>query len=215
VSHRRGRRAIFVGDLVDRGPDSAGVLRLVMDMAAAGNALAVPGNHDDKLLRALQGRPVQRKYGLAETLAQIESRPPEFKAEVQAFLAGLPSHYRLDGGRLVVAHAGLIEPLQGRLSRRVRDFALYGLTTGETDQYGLPVRLLWAKDYRGRAFVVYGHTPVVEPLRLNHTLNIDTGCAFGGRLTALRYPEQTLVSVPAHQTYYAPQRPFLTSADAV
>ena len=112
----------------------------------------------------------------------------------------------LDDGRLVVAHAGLKEEMQGRASGRVRDFALYGETTGETDEFGLPVRLDWAQNYRGRALVVYGHVAVSEPRWLNNTVNIDTGCAFGGRLTALRYPEKELVTVPAGRIYYAARR---------
>ena len=76
----------------------------------------------------------------------------------------------------------------------------------------LPVRYNWAADYRGKALVVYGHTPVPEPLFLNNTVNIDTGCVFGGQLTALRYPEREIVSVKAHQTYYEPARPFLPEA---
>ena len=62
-------------------------------------------------------------------------------------------HYVLDDGRLVVAHAGLKEAYHGRASGRVRSFALYGDTTGETDEYGLPVRYPWANDYRGTAMV--------------------------------------------------------------
>ena len=114
----------------------------------------------------------------------------------------------LDGGRLVVAHAGLIERYHGRASGRVREFCLYGQTTGETDEYGLPVRYPWATEYRGRAVVVYGHTPVPAAEWLNNTLCLDTGCVFGGRLTALRYPERTLVSVPAARVYHPPARPF-------
>ena len=125
------------------------------------------------------------------------------------FLHGLVSHYVLDGGRLVAAHAGLKEEMQGRASGRVRDFALYGETTGEMDELGLPVRADWAAGYRGAAHVVYGHTPVAEPQWLNRTINIDTGCVFGGRLTALRWPERELVSVPARRTYVGPSRPFL------
>jgi protein phosphatase len=96
----------------------------------------------------------------------------------------------------------------------VRTFALYGETTGETDQFGLPVRYPWATDYRGRATVLYGHTPVPTPEWVNDTLCLDTGCVFGGRLTALRYPERELVSVAARQTYYEPARPFLPEGDA-
>jgi protein phosphatase len=204
-----GRKAIFLGDLVDRGPKVAEVLRLVMQMVDAGHALCVPGNHDMKLLRKLKGRNVQLTHGLAETLQQLEKEPPEFVRQVTKFLDDLVSHYVLDGGNLVCAHAGMKEEMQGRGSGHVRDFALYGETTGETDEFGLPIRYNWAADYRGRAMVVYGHTPVAEPEWLNRTINIDTGCVFGGRLTALRYPEKELVSVPARHTYYEPAKPFL------
>ncbi len=209
VEPPEGRRAIFLGDLVDRGPKSPEVLRLVMGMVASGAALCVPGNHDAKLVRALRGKNVQLKYGLAGTLEQLENEPTEFREEVASFLDRLVSHYVLDEGRLVVAHAGLKERFQGRASGRVRDFALFGETTGETDEFGLPVRYDWASEYRGEASVVYGHTPVPEPGWVNRTINIDTGCAFGGSLTALRYPEMDLVAVPARETYYEPARPFL------
>jgi protein phosphatase len=208
-AHPEGRKAIFLGDLVDRGPDSPGVLRIVMAMTAAGAALVVPGNHDVKLLRKLRGRDVTVNHGLAETLAQLEPEPPAFKAQVAEFVDGLVSHYVLDGGRLVVAHAGMKQEMQGRGSGRVREFALYGETTGETDEFGLPVRYNWAAEYRGPATVVYGHTPVPRPEWLNRTICIDTGCVFGGSLTALRYPERELVAVPALRAYAQPARPFL------
>jgi protein phosphatase len=181
-----GRRAIFVGDYVDRGPDTPRVLRLVMSMVAAGTAICLPGNHDQKLVRKLKGRAVRITHGLAETLAQLEAERDDFREQVRDFLGGLVSHVVVDDGKLVVAHAGMKEAYQGRSPGRVRDFALFGETTGETDEFGLPVRLQWAGDYRGRAAVVYGHTPVAEPEWLNNTINIDTGCVFGGRLTALR-----------------------------
>jgi protein phosphatase len=214
AEHPVGRRAVFVGDLVDRGPDSPGVLRLVMGMVAAGHALCVPGNHENKLVKVLRGRNVQITHGLELTLAQLEQEDEAFRSAVEDFCHGLVSHYVLDGGALVVAHAGLKESLQGRSSARVRDFALYGETTGETDEFGLPVRYPWANEYRGRAMVLYGHTPVPTPEWINNTLCLDTGCVFGGRLTALRYPERELVSVAAAQTYYEPARPFLAEGAA-
>ncbi|MCI0462400.1 MAG: polynucleotide kinase-phosphatase [Gemmataceae bacterium] len=211
--HPHGRKAVFLGDLVDRGPRSLDTLLLVRSMVAAGTALCVPGNHDMKLLRRLQGKNVQVTHGLDRTLAEIDALPDEARAKVcgetAEFLDGLVSHYVLDGGKLVVAHAGMKEAMQGRGSGQVRQFALYGETTGETDEFGLPVRYNWAAEYRGRAVVVYGHTPVPEAEWLNHTINIDTGCVFGGKLTALRYPELELVSVPAARTYSEPARPFL------
>ena len=209
-----GRKAVFVGDLVDRGPDSPSVLRLVMHMVGNGTALCVPGNHDVKLQRKLAGRDVRITHGLAETLQQLEGEDTGFLQQIERFVDGLVSHYVLDDGKLVVAHAGLREELQGRSSARVREFALYGETTGETDTFGLPVRYDWAQDYRGRATVVYGHTPVPEPEWVNQTICIDTGCVFGGRLTALRYPERELVSVPAARIHYAPATPFPAAAEA-
>ncbi|WP_432949019.1 polynucleotide kinase-phosphatase [Kribbella sp. CA-253562] len=202
-----GRRVVFVGDLVDRGPDTPGVLRLVMGMVASGNAYCVPGNHEDKLLRALRGKNVKISHGLEESLAQLAAEPEEFRREVEQFVDGLVSHYVFDGGKLVVSHAGLVERMHGRASGRVRAFCLYGETTGETDEFGLPVRYPWAQDYRGRAMVVYGHTPTPEPEWINNTICLDTGCVFGGALTALRYPERELVAVQAAEEYYAPAKP--------
>ena len=214
VTHPQGRRAVFVGDLVDRGPGVADVLRLVMSMTADGVGLCVAGNHESKLVRKLRGRNVQVSHGLAESLAQLEMESPEFLQQATEFMDGLISHYVLDDGNLVVAHAGIKAEYQGRASARVRDFCLYGETTGETDEFGLPVRANWAADYRGRAMVVYGHTAVDEPAWLNRTVNIDTGCVFGGKLTALRYPERDLVSVPAARVYYDPVRPLARDAQS-
>jgi protein phosphatase len=211
-AHPEGRTAVFVGDLVDRGPDTPGVLRRVMSMVAAGDALCVPGNHENKLGRYLKGRKVQHSHGLAETIEQLDGESEEFHARVREFVDGLVSHYVLDGGRLVVCHAGLPEKYHGRTSGRVRSHALYGDTTGETDEFGLPVRYPWAEDYRGRAAVVYGHTPVPTATWLNNTICLDTGAVFGGKLTALRWPERELVDVPAERVWYEPTKPLASEA---
>ncbi|MGJ5891878.1 polynucleotide kinase-phosphatase [Streptomyces niveiscabiei] len=210
--HPQGRTAVFVGDLVDRGPDSPGVLRRVMSMVKSGNALCVPGNHENKYGRHLKGRKVQHTHGLAETIEQMAGESEEFVAEVRKFIDGLVSHYVLDGGKLVVCHAGLPEHYHGRTSGRVRSHALYGETTGETDEFGLPVRYPWAEDYRGSAAVVYGHTPVPEATWLNNTICLDTGAVFGGKLTALRWPERELVDVPAEKVWYEPVKPLRSEA---
>lgn len=206
IAHPDRRQAVFVGDLVDRGPGVAEVLDVVMSMVNGGSALCIAGNHENKLGRALAGRQVQVTHGLAESLAQLEQRDPSFRDGVAQFIDGLISHYVLDGGRLVVAHAGLPERYHGRASARVRDIALYGDTDGESDEYGLPVRYPWADDYRGTAAVVYGHTPVPSAEWVNNTICVDTGAVFGGELTALRWPERELVSVPAAAVHYEPIR---------
>ena len=243
-SHPEGRQALFLGDLVDRGPRILDTLKLVRNMVKAGSALCILGNHENKLMRRLNGKKVKINHGLEQTMAEIEAianpTPIEPAAiasveesgergaiadtptpekdtadlakhptvmEIQAFLDSLISHYVLDDGQLVVAHAGLREELQGRGAGYVRNFALYGETTGEIDEFGLPVRYQWAAEYRGKAMVVYGHTPVVEAEWLNNTIDIDTGCVFGGKLTALRYPERELVSVDAVQVYCEPVKP--------
>lgn len=211
--HPQGRMALFLGDLVDRGPRILGTLRLVHNMVHIGNALCVQGNHDVKFLKKLRGKNVQITHGLDKTIAEYEALPEDirirFRREAISFIDSLVSHYVLDGGRLVIAHAGMSQPMQGRDSGKIRHFALYGKTTGETDEFGLPIRHNWAADYSGPAIVVYGHTPVHEPEWLNRTINIDTGCVFGGALTALRYPENSLVSIPAVQMYASPAKPFL------
>ncbi len=207
ASHPEGRTLGFVGDLVDRGPENIKVLEFVMANVAAKLAFCVPGNHDAKLLKHLLGKKVTLNHGLEETVAQIDPEPEEFRSRLKTFLDSLVSHYVFDHGKLVVAHAGLREEMQGRGSGKVRQFCMYGETTGETDEFGLPERIDWAFQYRGKALVVYGHTPFREPRWLNHTVNIDTGCTFGGMLTALRYPELETVSVPALQQYAEPKRP--------
>ena len=203
----QGRRALFVGDLVDRGPKTPGVLKLVMSMVNQNVAFCVPGNHDVKLMKYLKGAKVTLKHGLELSVEQLALETPEFRDKVKTFIDDLISHYVFDKGNLVVSHAGLREEMHGRGSGAVREFCLYGETTGEIDEFGLPVRYNWARDYKGKAMVVYGHTPVPQAQWLNNTIDIDTGCVFGGKLTALRYPEKEIVSVPAEKVYCEPVRP--------
>ncbi len=210
-SHPDGRKAAFLGDFCDRGERNADVLRIVMDMVRSGNAIAVPGNHDVKLLKYLNGNKVNPTHGLDKTIAELDANGDEFKAEVRDFIDGLISHYVLDDGKLVIAHAGIKQEYIGRGSAAVREFCLYGERTGEFDEYGLPVRLDWAGDYRGRATVVYGHIAGLEVRPQNGTFCIDTGCVFGGKLTAMRWPEKEFVSVDALTQYYEPVKPLKVS----
>lgn len=208
VSHPTNRRLIFVGDFVDRGPDTPAVLRLVMKLVELQIAYSVIGNHDDKLMRKLAGRNVQINHGLDTTLDQLKTEPKIFHEQIHDFLNSLPYYLWFENKNLLVAHAGLPEKYHGEKSKRIRELTLFGPTTGKMDEFGLPQRILWAKEYKGKPFIVFGHTPVREPLFLNNTVNIDTGCVFGGKLTALQYPEMTTISVPCKEEYAAPRRPF-------
>ena len=205
--HPKGRGLVFLGDLVDRGPKPAACLELAMNAVEHNEALCVPGNHDARIARALRGKNVERTHGIEITLDQLEKETEEKRDGIADFIERLPSHYELDNGRLIVAHAGLREDMQGGTGARVRSFCLYGETTGETDEFGLPIRTNWARDYRGDNMVVYGHTPVERAEWLNNTICLDTGCVFGGSLTALRYPENEIVSVRAKRTYTEPAKP--------
>jgi len=208
VQAPHGRLAIFVGDLVDRGPNSPDVLRIVMAMVHAGQALAVEGNHDVKFLRWLSGRQSTLTHGLDRTVAQFQTEAAPFHGEVKNFLSHLPHHLWLANGKLAIAHAGVREDMLGRESGEVRHFCVYGDTSGKSGKDGLPVRYHWAAHYRGETSVIYGHTPVLDSVWVNNTLCIDTGCCFGGHLTALRWPECTLVQVKAADIYSPSLRPF-------
>ena len=203
-----GRRAFFVGDLVDRGPNSPDVLRLVMAMVEAGHALCVAGNHDVSCQRWLEGRHTSLSHGLDLTAEQLSRESAGFRDRVRTFFAGLKGHLWVDGGALAVAHAGVREAMIGRSSGIVRAFSLYGDSEPKPAADGLPTRYHWALDYHGATAVVYGHTPVAEVGWVNNTACIDTGCCFGGRLTALRWPEREIVSVPARHTYAVRGRAF-------
>jgi len=199
-----GRHLFFLGDLVDRGPDSPQVLRVVMDLVKQGHAFCLMGNHEAKLLRKLSGHGVKPSHGLEITLQQLEGASSSFLERIRQFFESMESHYVLDEGRLVAAHAGMPENMQCRETGAVHAFGLYGKSSGKVDERGFPIRLDWASDYEGHALVVYGHTPVATAEWRHNTICIDTGCVFGGELTALRYPEMELVSVPAERIYYQP-----------
>ncbi|MBI5779968.1 MAG: polynucleotide kinase-phosphatase [Planctomycetes bacterium] len=215
--HPDNRKLIFVGDLTDRGPKIIETVNFVINHSINNLAYVVRGNHDKKFTNYLRGQNVRIDHGLEQTIAQLESLPEaeriKFKEQYQKYERNVISHYIFDQGNLAVAHAGITEYFQGRGSAQITDFCLYGQTTGEIDGYGLPVRLDWSENYRGKALVVYGHIPVEEAEFANNTIDIDQGCVFGGRLTALRYPERELIYVEAKAQYYTPTKTFSKEAD--
>lgn len=206
INHDEKRKLAFVGDLTDRGPASVDVIKLVYQLVQRGLALYTPGNHCNKLYRYFLGRKVQVTHGLETTVAELEALPREDYQTVQKQFMQLyeeaPLYLQLDNKKLIVAHAGIRADYIGRTDKKVKTFVLYGDITGEKHPDGSPVRRDWAKDYdHHEAFVVYGHTPVEHPRQMNNTINIDTGCVFGGELTAFRYPEMETISIPSEQPH--------------
>ncbi|MCM3756494.1 bis(5'-nucleosyl)-tetraphosphatase PrpE [Sporosarcina aquimarina] len=202
--HPSGRELAFVGDGMDRGPSSLQVMQLLFALQDKGQLIYSPGNHCNKLYRFAKGNNVQQTHGLETTIAELDSLSQKEKTQIlnryQHFYEALPLYHQLDSGKLIIAHAGLSEQLIGvPFSRAVRTFVLYGDITGKTLPDGRPDRRDWAKHYHGTPWIVYGHTPVKEPRFKHHTVNIDTGCVFGGKLTALRWPELETVSVASKQ----------------
>ncbi|RAZ69893.1 bis(5'-nucleosyl)-tetraphosphatase PrpE [Planococcus maitriensis] len=203
--HPEGRNLAFVGDAMDRGPESLAVLRLLFAMQDAGILYYSPGNHCNKLYRFFKGNPVELLHGLEVTVAEwrgLDKREQKkFQDRYLRFYEALPLYHQLRD-ELIVVHAGLRQDMIGKaLSRKMITFALYGEITGKYHADGRPVRGNWAKGYKGDHWIVYGHTPVETPYFQNNTVNIDTGCVFGGALTALRFPEMDIHQVPSRQPY--------------
>jgi protein phosphatase len=203
--HKDNRKLVFLGDLTDRGPDSISVMEHVYELVKNDLALYTPGNHCNKLYRYLLGSNVQIRHGLETTVAELESLKPEKRKQVSDRFCSLyenaPLYLELDNGNLVVAHAGIRADYVGQTHKKVKTFVLYGDITGETHPDGTPVRRDWAKEHTGNLTIVYGHTPVEKVRHIQNTWNIDTGCVFGGKLSALRYPEMEAVSVPSSMPF--------------
>lgn len=202
LSHPEARIPVFVGDLTDRGPDSIGVIKDTAAWVKHGQALYAPGNHCNKLYRYFLGRNVQITHGLETTVAEwqaLSSREQKkVKHQFMQLYQNAPLYQLLDQNKLVVAHAGIRHQDIGRYDKKTASFVLYGDVTGGKDEKGLPIRRDWPSIYpQGEAFIIYGHTPVEEARQVGNTINIDTGCVFGGKLTAYRYPEGELYAVPS------------------
>ncbi len=206
IVHPQGRQLAFVGDAADRGPRSMDVWNLLFVQQDAKSLIYSPGNHCNKFHRYLNGHNVQITNGLETTVAEFKQYSKEkqeaFRKRFLAFFEMLPYYHTLDDGKLVIAHAGIrADMIDKPLRKETIVFVLFGDITGEKHADGRPVRRDWAKNYKGDTYIVYGHTPVKEPRFKNKTVNIDTGCVFGGKLTAFRYPEMETISVSSKQPY--------------
>lgn len=201
VQHPEKRKLVFLGDLTDRGPNSIAVIEFVYELVQAQQAFYTPGNHCNKLYRYFLGNRVQIAHGLETTVAEYEHLPTNKQGNIRAKFMKLyenaPLYLQFDQEQLIIAHAGIRGDYIGKNNNKVKTFVLYGDITGEKHPDGRPVRRDWAKHYSGEWIIIYGHTPVREVRIINNTYNIDTGCVFGGKLTALRFPEMEIVQVPS------------------
>jgi len=195
--HPGGRIVVLLGDLTDRGPQNRAVLETARAIEAAGG-LVIRGNHDEKLRNWLLGKSIEIKAGLDVTVRELADTTTEWRHEMAAWIGTLEPHLMLAGGRLAVAHAGIDEEHQGRHTGGAFAFGLYGKPVeGGTvlDEHGFPAREDWALSYGGSATVVHGHVVHPFPRIVNDVVAIDTGCGFGGPLTAFRWPERRFVSI--------------------
>lgn len=203
--HKEGRRLAFVGDLTDRGPKSLQVITTVSSLVKNDLAYYVPGNHCNKLYRFLIGNKVQITNGLETTVAEYHALNEHDRREIRhkfiTLYENAPLYKILESGKLIIAHAGIREDYIGKTSEKVKTFVLYGDITGEKNPDGSPVRRNWTRLYKGKAMIVYGHTPMNEVQILNNTYNIDTGAVFGNKLSSLQYPEMKIVSVQSSMPY--------------
>jgi len=199
------RVLVSVGDIVSRGKHSAVTYGFVRNMIKAGYMLCTRGNHDDKIMRWAKGNKVKLLHGDDKTTEQLSACNIS-RESICEFLKNLPYYLSLDEGKLIVVHAAWRDDLieLDPFHKKCRSWCLYGPTTGETTEHGLPVRIDWASKRTAQDFspiVVYGHQPYSKPRVINKTYGIDTGCAFGGHLTAIQYPEMNCVQVQALETY--------------
>lgn len=204
--HQDGRIPIFLGDITDRGPASIQTIELVYRMVIEQKmAKYIPGNHCNKLYRYFLGNHVKIKNGLETTIEEYtflnQQKQKEIKDKFLSLYEQAPLYLQLPVIQAVIAHAGIKESYIGRFDKQVKSFVLYGDTTGEIDETGRPIRKDWAQDYKGDQWIIYGHTPVLEPRIIHKTINIDTGCVFGNMLTSFSLPEEKIVSIPSKQTF--------------
>ena len=204
--HPNGRKLAFVGDAMDRGSQSVETINFLYNLQDADLLIYSPGNHCNKFYRYAKGSNVQITHGLETTVKELDllatNERDQFLKRYVHFYNKLPLYHVLDDGKLIVVHAGIRKDMIGvKFTEKIRVFTQYGDITGKKHPDGKPVRRDWAKQYKEEVFIVYGHTPVHDARFINQTVNIDTGCVFGGKLTAIRYPEMEVISVPSTMPY--------------
>lgn len=196
--HPHGRIPVFLGDLIDKGPDSYGVLKLALRMVFRNKALYVPGNHCEKLYRFIKGGGTNLSVQLQKTIAQIKGSidGKALMRDFASFMSKVKTHLVLDGGNVVAVHASVTKDTVGVYNKETYRMNLFGFVNQSVlNQNGVPMRIPTMDMYVGDKLVIHGHIKMREPRYGNNVLNIDTSCGkMGGKLTSYRYPEGNLVS---------------------
>ncbi|GAB4109625.1 MAG: hypothetical protein OHK0013_45240 [Sandaracinaceae bacterium] len=200
VSFRPGSdELVLVGDLVNKGPDSVGVVRLVRRLQGR----AVVGNHDDLVLRCLAARRAKEDGDFPDSVRRIVKRLDEDDA---AWLSALPTTVQLPDHHALVVHAGLLPNVPLSSQRRDALLTMRSIRSDGTATKRIEEGRPWASLWPGPEHVFFGHDAVRGLQRWPYATGLDTGCVYGGRLTACILPERTLVSVPARRAYCEPGR---------
>lgn len=185
---------LFAGDLINKGPDSRGTLDLFYSLP---NAQSVMGNHERRLLRYHDtGDPMAIKSGDWNTLPQLQ--PKDWEC-----LRRMPLTIQLPELDTVLVHGGFLpgQPWSEQgidIVTHVQVIDSNGQPARRTD---CPEGIPWADQWQGPPFVIYGHTPRPKVYRRPWSLGLDTGCVYGGTLTACLLPEREIIQVPAHRIY--------------
>lgn len=213
--HDAGDRVVLVGDLLTKGPDPFGVLELMRRVGAE----ATCGNHDAHLLRwkAATGADDDDPRWRPWRSGAAGQQPPWLGPSGRDFvprlteadwelLVALPLFMRLPEHGAVVVHAGIDPRLP--LEQQERD-VLLNVRTIRPD--GTPSKRaddgpLWGELYRGPELILFGHHARRGLQRHPYAIGLDTGCVYGGQLSACILPERRIVSVPAARVYEAAGR---------
>jgi hypothetical protein len=176
---------ISVGDLVTKGPSNAAVIDF---FRAEKNRSAVVGNHDRVLLEKYSGTDVPLESFHVQAIAEFGDRFGEY----MKWVAALPPY--IDLGDYLIVHAGL-RPGRSLAEQDIKDLTEIRRVVVEDKE------IPWFDVYNGNQTVIFGHWVFSEPVVRKNALGIDTGCVYGGRLTACVLPQRDFVSVPARRAY--------------
>ena len=185
---------VFLGDLVNRGPDR----HLVVEIARGLRARALLGNHELRLLdHRRTGDDAPLKDDDRRTLKQLTA--PDWQ-----FLESMALHHHLPDWDTVLVHGGFLPGLawQTQPASVVAHIQVIDKDGRPRRRSDAPTAPFWADLWSGSPFVIYGHTPRPEVYARSDSLGIDTGCVMGGHLTAVVLPERRLVQVKAREKYF-------------